>query len=243
MLGLSGYNARYHYCPLRGDDLEYDFPTTQLLNLIKKPKTTKRLLELMHKITTHSTQWLDMTRFPSRDCGPWDKAIRMQDLMIALQQRCVNGKDAIELVLKSSKKAIPSGVGALRGHEILMGNFLDLFERATFAPEGSVHDKHLKAWIENMQKTGSLELFPNSTTAANVNEGTRILLRERVTSWQPLVFAVVWGAVRTGYLMSCGTGVENVYAALQMLTDNSKPTLVLMAQVRQPFSDRNGQEQ
>ena len=41
--------------------------------------------------------------------------------------------------------------------------------------------------------------------------------------------------------MSCGTGVENVDAALQMLTDNSRPTRVLMAQVRQPFSDRNGQ--
>ena len=26
MLGLSGYNARYHYCSLRGDDQEYDFP-------------------------------------------------------------------------------------------------------------------------------------------------------------------------------------------------------------------------
>ena len=35
-LGLSGYNARYHYCSLRGDDLEYDLPsweaTTQLLS-------------------------------------------------------------------------------------------------------------------------------------------------------------------------------------------------------------------
>ena len=88
------------------------------------------ILESMFKITT---EWFDMTRFPSRDGGPWDKAIRMQDLMIALQLRYVNGKDAIELVLESSKKAIPAGVGALREHEIVMGNFLDLFERATFA--------------------------------------------------------------------------------------------------------------
>ena len=166
----------------------------------------------------------------------------MQDLMIALQQRYVNGKDAIELVLESSKKAIPSGVGALREQEIVMGNFLDLFERATFAPEGSAHDKHLKAWIENMQKTGSLELFPNSTTASNVNEGTRILLRERMQNGSQLSFAAVWDAVRTGYLMSCGTGVENVDAALQLLNGNSTPTRVLMAQVRQPFSNQNGQE-
>ena len=87
-----------------------------------------------------------------------------------------------------------------------MANFLDLFERATFAPEGSAHDKHLKAWIENMQKTGSLEFFPNSTTASNVNEGTRILLRDRMQRGTPLNFAAVWDAVRAGYLISCGTG-------------------------------------
>ena len=41
--------------------------------------------------------------------------------------------------------------------------------------------------------------------------------------------------------MSSGAGVENVDAALQLLTD-SKPARVLMAQVRQPLSDRNGLE-
>ena len=42
--------------------------------------------------------------------------------------------------------------------------------------------------------------------------------------------------------MSCGTGVVNVDAAIQLLNGNSKPARVLMAQVRQPFSNRNGQE-
>ena len=51
----------------------------------------------MFKITT---EWFDVTRFPSRDGGPWDKAIRMQDLMIALHQRYVAGKDSIEVVLE-----------------------------------------------------------------------------------------------------------------------------------------------
>jgi hypothetical protein len=96
----------------------------------------------------------------------------MQDLLIALQQRYVAGKDSIEVVLEASKKAIPSSVGALRSNEIVMSNFLDLIERATFSPERSAHDKHLKAWIENMQKTGSEGLFPNPATAANVNEAT-----------------------------------------------------------------------
>ena len=69
-LGLSGYNAQYTYCSLKGDDLERDLSsweaTTQLLSLTSKPKTTKRILELMFKITT---EWFDMTRFPSRDGG------------------------------------------------------------------------------------------------------------------------------------------------------------------------------
>ena len=91
-------------------------------------------------------------------------------------------KDSIELVLTASKKAIPGSIGALRNHEIVMTNFLELYERATFSPEGSAHDKHLKTWIENMQKVGSEALFPNSTTAANVNEVTRTLLRNRRTT-------------------------------------------------------------
>ena len=111
---------------------------------------------------------------PSRDGGPWDQAIRLQDLAIALQQRYVAGKDSFELVLTASKKAIPGNIGALRNHEIVMTNFLGLFERATFSPEGSAHDKHLEAWIENMQKVGSEALFPNSTTTANVNEVKRL---------------------------------------------------------------------
>ena len=223
LLGLLWYNARYTYCSLRGGNLEEDLPsweaTTQLLNLVTKPKTIKMLLELMFKITT---EWFDMTRFPSRDCGSWDKAIRMQDLMIALQQRYVNGTRegrhrARTSVIQESDSKRSRSPTTRREQEIVMGNFLDLFVRATFAPEGSAHDKHLKAWIENMQKTGSLELFFNATTASNVNEGTRILQRERMRNGSQLNFAAVWDAVRTGYLMLCGTGVENVDAALDFL--------------------------
>ena len=64
-------------------------------------------------------------------------------------------KDSIELVLAASKKAISNGVGALRNHEIVMSNFLDLWESTTLSPEGSAHDKHLKTWMENMQKIGA----------------------------------------------------------------------------------------
>jgi hypothetical protein len=102
----------------------------------------------------------------------------------------------IELVLTASKKAIPGSIGALRNHEIVMTNFLELYKCATFSPEGSAHDKHLKTWIENMQKVGSEAFFPNSTTAANVNEVTRTLLRNRRTTGVPLESSVVWDQVR-----------------------------------------------
>ena len=58
----------------------------------------QRILDLMFKITT---EWFDMTSFPSRDGGPWDKAIRMQDLMIALHQRYVTGKESIGSIQES----------------------------------------------------------------------------------------------------------------------------------------------
>ena len=96
-----------------------------------------------------------MIRVPSKDGGSRDKAIRMQDRLIAVQQRFLAGKDSIEVVLEASKKAIPNGLGALQSHEIVMLNFLDLIECATFFPEGSAHDKHLKAWMEFMQRRGS----------------------------------------------------------------------------------------
>ena len=63
--------------------------TDQLVRLTKKPKTKKRLLDLIFKT---STEWFDMTRFPSRDGGQWDQAIRLQDLAVALQQRYVAGR-------------------------------------------------------------------------------------------------------------------------------------------------------
>ena len=146
----------------------------------------------------------------------------MQDLAIALQQRYVAGRDSIELVLTASKKAIPGNIGALRNQEIVMTNFLELFERATFSPEGSAHDKHLKTWIEKMHEVGAEVLFPNPTTAVNVNEATRAHLRDRRTTSVPLEFLVVWDQVRAGFLMSSGAGAENVDAALQLLTD-AKP--------------------
>ena len=70
-----------------------------------------------------------------------------------LHQRHVAGKDSIEVVLEASKKAIPNSVDALRSHETVMRNFLDLHERATFSKQGSAQDKHLQAWLEFMQKT------------------------------------------------------------------------------------------
>ena len=74
-----------------------------------------------------------------------------------------------------------------------------------------------------MQKTGSEGLFPNPTTAANVDEGTKILLRERRDTGQALVFTVVWDVVRTGFHMSSGTRVENVALHFSCLLATQSP--------------------
>ena len=101
--------------------------------------------------------------------------------------------------------------------------------------------------MQFIQKIGSGRLLPNPTTAANVNEAMRVLLRERRTTGEALEFSVVWDQVRAGFHVSTGARVENVDVALQLLTDSkpapdSKPARVLMAQARQPLSDQNGRE-
>ena len=148
-LGLSGYDARHDYCSLRGDDLDQDLPSweakTELLGM--KPKTIQRIVGLVFKLIS---ELLVMTRFPSRDRGPWEKLIGVQDLAIAIQQRFVAAKDSIELVLEALKKAIPGNVEALRSHETGMRNFLDLNEHSTFSSKCLAEDKHLNAWIKFM---------------------------------------------------------------------------------------------
>ena len=129
---MSGYEARYDYCSLRGDDPDQYLPsweaTTQLLGM--KPKTIRCIVDLVFKLTS---EWFDMTRFPSRDSGSWEKLIRVQDLAIVIQQRFVAAKDSIELVLEASKKAIPGTIETLRSHETVMRSFLDLYQRLTFS--------------------------------------------------------------------------------------------------------------
>ena len=78
-----------------------------------------------------------MSRLPSRVAGPWDKLIRVQDLLISIQQRYVAAKDAIELVLDESKKSIPESVETLRVHKKIMRNYLEswTFRSAQHSPQ------------------------------------------------------------------------------------------------------------
>ncbi len=120
-----------------------------------------------------------MSRFPSRDAGPWEKLIRVQDLFVAIQRRFAAAKDSIELVLETSKKSIPESIERLRIHEKIMRNYVDLYERATFSTKGSYEDKLLGDWLKFMMKTGSEQKFPNTATASKAIESARILMRSR----------------------------------------------------------------
>ena len=85
-------------------------------------------------------------------------------------------------------------------------------------------------------KAGAERLFPYLTTAANVNEAMRILMRARTQIGTKLTLSTVWDQVRAGYLTSNGTRVENVDEVINLLSD-AKPVRVLMAQataVRRP---------
>ena len=127
-----------------------------------------------------------------------DKLIREQDLAIAIQQRYVAAKYSIELVLEASKpeKVIPESIEKLSIHEKLMSNYLEMFKRAPFSSKGSSEDKHLKAWVDNMSKAGAERSFPNMTTAGNVLEATRILMRSRQQLMTKLTLSMLWDQVR-----------------------------------------------
>ena len=66
-------------------------------------------------------------------------------------------------------------------------------------------------------------------------------MRSRAQFGAKLTSSAVWDRIRGAYQACSGAGVENVDEAIQLLTD-AKPVRVLMAQARQPFTDRNGRE-
>jgi hypothetical protein len=116
-----------------------------------------------------------MSRYPSRDAGPWEKLILVKDLFVAIQRRFAAARDSIELVLETSKKSMPESIKRLRIHEKIMRNYVDLYRRATFSPRGSHEDKFLGDWLKFMMKTGSEPRFPNTATATNAI----VLMRSR----------------------------------------------------------------
>ena len=133
-LGLIGYKAMHVYCLMRGED-QIIYPasweaTTMLMTM--GLRTLHRIINLILKLMSE----INIGRSPSNDGGAWDKLIRVQELAIAIQQRYVAAKDSNELVLETSKKAIPESIEKLFVHEKLMRNYLDMFELSTFSLKG-----------------------------------------------------------------------------------------------------------
>ncbi len=189
-LGLEGYQSQHRYFSMRGDDIQNDpvaWEATHKLILLKT-KTIHLIIDLILKL---AGEQFDMSRFPSRDAGPWEKLIREQDLFLAILQRFAAARDSVELVFKTSKKSIPESIERLRIHEKIMRNYLELYERATFSAKGSYEDKFLGDWLKLMTKTVLEQRFPNTATASNAIEAARILMR----GWVKLVQSVVWDQI------------------------------------------------
>jgi hypothetical protein len=99
-LGLEGYQSQHRYCSMRGDDIQNDPVTWEATNNQMRLKTIALhwIIELIFKLTGEQ---YDMSRFPSRDAGPWEKLIRVQDLFVAIQLRFAAARDSIEFVLET----------------------------------------------------------------------------------------------------------------------------------------------
>jgi hypothetical protein len=76
-------------------------------------------------------------------------------------------------------KSIPKSIKRLRIHERIMRNYVDLYERAMFAPRGSHEYKFLGDWLKFMMKTGSEQRFSTTATASYSIESSRVLMRSR----------------------------------------------------------------
>ncbi len=135
-LGLEGYQAHHRYCSLRGDDIAHDPLAWEATNKLMRlnTKTLHRIIDLIFKL---ARELFYMSWFPSRDAGPCDKRIRVQDLFVAIQQRFAAAKDSIELVLETSYKSIPESIDQLRIHEKIMRNYVDFHEGSAISPKGS----------------------------------------------------------------------------------------------------------
>jgi hypothetical protein len=119
LLGPEEYQSQHRYCSLRGDDIQNDpnaWEATHQLMLLKF-KTLHKIIDLVFKL---AGEQFDMSRFQSRDAGPWEKLILVQDLVVAIQQRFAVARNSVELVLETSKKSIAESIERLRIHEKIM---------------------------------------------------------------------------------------------------------------------------
>ncbi len=82
--------------------------------MLLKTKTLHRIMDLIFKL---AGEQFDISRFPPRDAGPWEKLIRVKSLLVDIQRRFATARDSIKLVLETSKKSIPESIERLRIHE------------------------------------------------------------------------------------------------------------------------------
>ncbi len=86
---------------VEGSDIQNDPVTWEATNNQMRLKTIALhwIIELIFKL---AGEQYDMSRFPSRDAGPWEKLIQVQDLSVAIQWRFAAARDSNELVHETS---------------------------------------------------------------------------------------------------------------------------------------------
>jgi hypothetical protein len=65
-------------------------------NLMRLNILLHRIIDLIFKLAGDQ---FHMSRFPSRDAGPWKKLIRVQDLFVAIQRRFAAARVSLELCM------------------------------------------------------------------------------------------------------------------------------------------------
>ncbi len=99
--------------------------------------------------------------------------------MLINNQTCVvTAKEKIHKTLEEITSITPRDMEQLRIHKLCMRGFIELDERSHYEPKGSREDMWCKEMVEHLQKSSSMDEYPNHATRANVIDKLKGVLRD-----------------------------------------------------------------
>jgi E3 ubiquitin-protein ligase DOA10 len=127
------------------------------------------LNKLSEEIMAIFSEFFTMEHFPcpkSERSNPFGKLIRIQKLVVTIQQRIVISEDDVDKLIRKTTKQRPSDLDDIRRQEIGLRIQTQLLELARYLQPGSLDHYVGDMWAREQLKTGS-----NFNDAEDNNDG------------------------------------------------------------------------